>query len=243
MKIIIDGKTCEAKTGQFLKEVAKQNGIEIPSLCHHEALPGQACCRLCLVEIEGSDGRRLVVTSCMYPVKESITVYTASEKIIRLRRNVLALLKERAPKAEGALADYCREYKVTGGDSHISVTKEEKCILCGLCVKACDELGNFAIQTTMRGIDKVVLPPFNEPSTACIGCAACARVCPTDAIECVDDKDERTIWGKTFNLVKCASCEEPYATTDELKWVKSRLIDTELNLNYCPKCRKRLAIE
>ena len=242
MKIVIDGKTCEAEAGQFLKEVARQNGIEIPSLCHHSALPGQACCRLCIVEIEDSSGNRSVVVSCVYPVKESITVYTSSEKIRRLRRTTLALLKERVPGLEGNLEAYCREYDVPDHSLRFNVKKDEKCVLCGLCVKACEELGNSAIQTVMRGIQKLVSPPFNEPSSACIGCASCARVCPTDAIECSSDDGKRTIWGKTFTLVKCAACKEPYATEDELKWLKAKLLDTELNLNYCPKCRGRISI-
>ncbi|MCL2068042.1 MAG: 2Fe-2S iron-sulfur cluster-binding protein [Treponema sp.] len=243
MKIIIDGKTCEAEAGQFLREVARQNGIEIPSLCHHSALPGQACCRLCIVEVEDPGGARSVVVSCVYPVKESITVHTRSEKIIRLRRDILALLKERAPAFEGTLAEYCSEYGVSGCNLRFNVKKDEKCILCGLCVKACEEMGTSAIQTVMRGIHKLVSTPFNEPSSVCIGCASCARVCPADAIEWSNDGDKRAIWGKTFTLLKCASCREPYATEDELKWLKGRLIDTELNLEYCPKCRGRASLK
>jgi NADH dehydrogenase/NADH:ubiquinone oxidoreductase subunit G len=241
MKITIDGKTCEAGAGQYIMEIAGQNGIKIPSLCHHEALPGQACCRLCVVEIEDKSGRRSVVVSCVYPVKEAITVYTRSEKIIRLRRNILTLLKERAPEARGSLPEYCREYGVSD-EPIFDMAADEKCILYGLCVKACDELGNRAIQTTMRGTLKVVAPPFNEPPPACVGCSACARVCPANAISCTDDGDNRVIWGKTFALAKCSVCGKPYATTDELEWLKKKLLDTELNLSYCPQCRGRISV-
>ena len=242
MKIIIDGKTCEAETGQFLLDIARQNGIEIPSLCHHGALPGQACCRLCIVEIEASNGWRSVVVSCVYPVKENISVYTSSEKITRLRKSVLSLLKERSPEFQGPLADYCSEYGVSGQGLRFNVKKDEKCILCGLCVKACDEMGTFAIQTVMRGIQKQVSPPFDEPSSVCIGCTACARVCPTHAIEYTNDDEKRIIWNKTFSLVKCAGCGKPYATEEELQWLKDKLLDTELNLAYCPKCRGCISI-
>jgi len=241
MKIIIDGKTCEAEKGQYVKEIARQNGIEIPSLCHHSALSGQACCRLCIVEVEGSDKRRTVAVSCVFPVKENVTVHTKSEKIMRLRRNILTLLKERSPEVGGALADYCREYGVSGYGLRFNVKKDEKCVLCGLCVKACGELGNFAIQTAMRGIHKLVATPFSEPSSKCIGCAACARVCPTNAVGHSDEDGKRTIWGRTFALVRCAACGEPYATEDELEWLRKKLKSTELNQKYCPKCRGRIS--
>jgi len=256
MKVTIDGKVCTAKPGQFIMAVAAENGISIPNLCHHAALPGQACCRLCIVEVRESkdggaggtatpQGGGTVVVSCTYPVKEGLQVATQSERIRSLRRTVLALLKEEAPAAEGALKAYCDEYAVPDYGLHFNVDPAGKCILCGLCSKACEELGNCAIQTTMRGIDKVVAPPFNEPPEACIGCAACARVCPTGAIECVLDtagQGTRKIWGKTFELARCVACGKPYATTEELAWLKAKLLDTDLNLQYCPTCRPKASI-
>ncbi|MDR2736829.1 MAG: (2Fe-2S)-binding protein [Gracilibacteraceae bacterium] len=239
MNIVIDGKTCEARPGEFLWEIARRNGIDIPALCRHDALPGRGCCRLCIVEIETADGSRSVVVSCVYPVAETIVVYTKSEKIIRLRRVLLALLIERAPAAQGALPAYCREYGVTGCGGLFNTDKDEKCILCGQCTRACQELGTSAIQITRRGVDKIVAPPFDEPPQDCIGCAACARVCPTGSIECSNTQNQRTIWGKTFVLEKCAECGKPYATTEELKWLEPKVVDMEANLAYCPRCRGR----
>ena len=241
MNLTIDGRPFEAKPGQTILEVAEQNGIKIPTLCHHEALPAQACCRLCLVEV-GEAGGTSVVVSCTYPAKDGIQVATRSDRIVSLRRTVLALLKEQAPRAQGALAEYCDEYGVSDHGLSFNIDPMNKCILCGLCSKACEELGNSAIQTTMRGIDKVVAPPFNEPPQTCIGCASCARVCPTGAIECAEDADTRTIWKKTFTLLRCAKCGKPYATAEELEWLKARLVDADLNLEYCPGCRPRASI-
>ena len=247
MNIIIDGKICEAEPGEILLTTARRNGIDIPTLCHHDALPGRGGCRLCIVEVEEVAKDRSVVISCLYPVQEEIKVYTKSDKIIRLRRTLLALLREQALEAEGALSAYCEEYGVTGvgwslGREKGRSSKDKKCILCGLCISACEELGNSAIQVTLRGIDKVVAPPFDEPSQTCIGCAACARLCPTNAVECLDEGDQRTIWGKTFALAKCTACGEPFATVDELEWLKERLLDTELNLSFCPECRGKIRV-
>lgn len=240
MKIVIDGKTCEAQPGEFLWETARRNGIDIPTLCHHEALPNRGCCRLCIVEIENKNTSGCsVVVSCVYPVTESITVYTKSDKIIRLRRVLLSLLIEHSPEATGALPEYCLEYGVTGYGGLFNITKDEKCILCGRCVRACEVLGNASIQIAQRGVDKVIAPPFDEPPQDCMGCAACARVCPTGSIECSQDKDQLIIWGKTFTLAKCAACGTPYATTEELEWLKGRVISAEPNLEYCVRCRGR----
>ncbi|MCL1791369.1 MAG: 2Fe-2S iron-sulfur cluster-binding protein [Peptococcaceae bacterium] len=239
MNIVIDGKTCEARPGEYLWDTARRNGIDIPALCRHDALPGRGCCRLCIVENENAVGSRSVIVSCVFPVTEGLKIHTRSEKIIRFRRILLKLLIERAPQAEGVLLDYCREYGVAGNGELFNDNTNEKCILCNRCSRACQELGNSAIQVTQRGIDKIVASPFNEPSPDCIGCAACARVCPTGAIACTDTREQRTIWNKTFEMVKCAECGKPFATAEELEWMKPKILDFESNLAYCPRCRGR----
>jgi NADH dehydrogenase/NADH:ubiquinone oxidoreductase subunit G len=247
MYIVIDGSPYSAEPGETILSVAQRNGIEIPTLCHHEALWGQACCRLCLVEAEAGSESTIVV-SCTYPVTDKMQFHTHSEKVMRLRKNILSLLIEEAPEAEGKLKQYCEDYGVTGYGLRFTNQLDEKCILCGLCVQACEELGNCAIQTTMRGIDKIVAPPFDEPPEDCIGCAACSRVCPTGKIISEDSYDpqtkqyKRTIWQKHFELKSCAACNKPFATVDELQWLRSKLIDCELNLDYCPQCRKTASI-
>ena len=295
MRLIIDGLECTAGPGQTILQAAEQNGIAIPHLCYHPALPGQAACRLCVVEVwegeaaaapavAGGGGGRgtgagalgttasrtsqagalgttasrgnaspspenpgAIVVSCTYPAQEGQQVVTQSERIRGLRRTILSLLKEEAPLAEGVFIDYCAEYGVAGHGLEYSVNRYGKCILCGLCTKACEELGSCAIQNTMRGIDKLVAPPFNEPPADCIGCAACARVCPTGSIRCTEGRDDqgravRKIWGKTFELVRCASCGQPFATREQLDWLGSRLLEADLHHQYCPACRPRASL-
>ncbi len=82
----------------------------------------------------------------------------------------------------------------------------EKCILCGLCVQACDSLGTGAISTVDRGCEKRVDTPYSDPSLDCVGCLSCANVCPTGAIAYTQTDSERTIWNRTFKLVRCPSC-------------------------------------
>jgi len=174
----------------------------------------------------------------VYPVEKEITVFTRSENIIKLRKSILALLKARAPNAEGALPAYYQEYGVSNERFHSCTSRKNKCILCGLCTRACEELGNSSIQTVLRGTSKTVSTAFDEPSLNCIGCAACASVCPVNAIELSDEHNSRTIWGKTFSLIACTNCGKPFATHEELEWLKGRIMDAELNLSYCPTCRR-----
>jgi len=243
MRLFIDDKPCEAAPGQHVLEVARLHGIEIPTLCYHEALPDQACCRLCIVDVVTGAEKHAAVVSCTYPASEGLQVYTQTEQIRGLRRTILALLKEEAPVAEGRLKELCEEYEVPDYSLRFNVDADEKCILCGLCTKACEELGSFAIQGTQRGIDKEVSPPFGEPAETCIGCASCSRVCPTGAIECTEEGETRTIWGKTFTLLRCASCGALYATPEELDWLKVKLQDVEFNKEYCPACRGRIVAQ
>ena len=242
MKVYLNDQGFDAEPEQTILDVAQRHGVEIPHLCHHEALSGRACCRLCLVEVGDLPGQRNVVVACTYPAEEDLQVYTATEQIVELRRLILALLREQAPAAEGELLRYCEEYGVTGFGQRFSVDPTERCILCGLCTRACQLLGNSAIAAARRGVDKVVSTAFGEPSEDCIGCAACARVCPTQAIDCIEADGQRTIWQKDFELVRCTACGKPYATAEELAWLKAKLVAAEMNLQYCPSCRGKASI-
>ena len=89
MTITINGKPCACERGEFLLQVARRNGFEIPTLCHHEAIAGQGCCRLCIAEVvERGKGR--IVVSCVFPVERECEVYTDSDKVRRERGMVLS---------------------------------------------------------------------------------------------------------------------------------------------------------
>ena len=219
LTIEINGKPCECEPGEFLLEVARRNKFLIPSLCHHDGLPGRGCCRVCVVEAEAR-GRRDIVTSCVYPIERECKIYTDSERVKRLRKMTLALLRASAPESD-RIARLCRMYGVPPYE-RFQTKPDEKCVLCGLCAKACENLGTGAISTVNRGMDKAVSTPYGEPSAVCVGCGSCASVCPTGAIKYEENVLEggftaRKIWGKTFKLISCERCGRIVGTPEELR--------------------------
>jgi len=237
MQIIIDGIKCEANPGEYILDIARRNGIEIPTLCHSDALPGQGVCRLCIVEVI-DEGRSRIVTSCIYPVTKEIEVKTRTEKIIKMRKNIIMLLAARTPQNK-LINRLMEEYDIPP-ITRFKVDSDEECILCGLCVRACDEIGISAISTVDRGITKKISTSFDEPSKVCIGCAACAYVCPTGAIKVSESGNQRTIWGKSFELLRCSSCGEYFITREHYEYVRKRL-DNSFDEILCDKCKKKTA--
>ena len=233
MTITIDGKICSCEKGEKLLAVARRNRIPIPTLCHHESLPGQASCRVCIVEVV-QQGRSTVTSACVYPVEEGIQVYTNSDRIRRERGMILALLHKRAPDSR-LIADMCRIYGAPELN-RVSVSLPGKCILCGLCVRACAELSVGAIATVNRGVTKEIATPYHEESAVCVGCGSCASVCPTEAIPLTQTEDTRTIWGKTFQLVRCRRCGAVLGTREELELAARRSGQEPETL--CERCRK-----
>ncbi|MCD6202887.1 MAG: (2Fe-2S)-binding protein, partial [Methanophagales archaeon] len=180
MKITIDGKEVDAEPGQTILEVARINGIHIPTLCYHPALKPFGACRLCSVEIE-RHGRKRVVTACNYPVEDGLEVRTNSPEIIEIRKMLIELLLARCPE-EKRIQELAREYGVAEPRSRFTL-ENEHCILCGLCARVCEELvGVSAINFISRGVERKVGTPYEELSDDCIGCGSCALVCPTEAI-------------------------------------------------------------
>jgi bidirectional [NiFe] hydrogenase diaphorase subunit len=240
MKIIIDGKECDAKYGEYILEIAKRNDIYIPTLCHSEALPGLGTCRLCIVEIL-EKGRSKIVSSCLFPVTSEIEVLTRSEKIIKMRKTIVMLLAARAPENE-VINKLRIEYGVPL-ITRLEQNSKENCILCGLCVKACEAVGNSAICTTERGISKRVSTPYDEESELCIGCGACAFVCPTKGIKLDETKEEKTMaMGNEIINAKCENCGSYFAPLKQFEFAqKKSQIKHEKVL--CVKCRKKLQSE
>ena len=176
----INDQEVEAQEGWTVLETAKQYGIHIPTLCYHEAVTNSGACRLCVVEIREGDWSKIVI-SCMYPVKTGLTVLTDSERVRNVRRWILEMLLAECP-ASAEIKKLAAEYGVT--ETRFAVKNpEEECMICGLCVKVCQEVvGVSAITTIGRGVHKKIGAPYGKPSELCVACGSCVSVCPTGAM-------------------------------------------------------------
>lgn len=201
--MIIDGVQCPFSNERNVLEVARNNGIDIPSLCYCENLSIYGGCRLCMVENE----KGAIDAACVMRPRDGMTVYTHSRKVLESRKTTLQLLmsSHRAEcltcdkSGKCKLQEYCNRYGVDEtrfeentysrlpvDDSSKSIVRDpSKCILCGLCVRMCSEVQNIgAIDFAKRGKKVFVSPGFGKSmsETACVGCGQCAAVCPTGAI-------------------------------------------------------------
>ena len=198
----------------MLLGVLRREKIDIPALCHHEAVEPYGGCRLCTVEITKPewDGWKNKVTSCLYPVADGLIIQTHSPQVIELRKTILDLYLARCPEAK-LIQDLAAEYGVTQ-TSYQTVPEPNDCILCGICTRICDTMGFNAISTVNRGHGKEIAPPLNEPPESCVGCLACALNCPTHYIKCKDVGGTSEIWGKKFELIRCEQTGQPTITRE-----------------------------
>lgn len=183
----IDGKQVKARSGATVLEAAREADIDIPTLCVHERLVPYGACRVCSVEVE-SGGKVKVVASCGYPAEDGLVVRTRSPRIDKIRKLLLELVAPQATfqgEVSGELRKLADEY---GADIHrfderLQV-ESKRCILCGLCVRYCDEvLAVPAIGFVGRGIDRrVVFFPEKAARVFAGGMEWAVEVCPTGKI-------------------------------------------------------------
>ena len=203
VKIEVNGKSIEAKKGEMLLTALRRAGIKVPTLCHMENLPPSGACRVCVVDVEG---QRNLVPSCVYPVADGMKVQTHSARAIRARKTIIELLLVNHPDdclycvRNGrcqlqAMAEELgvreRRYSGTKSDWKIDssspsiVRDPSKCILCGKCVRVCEEIqGVAAIDFIGRGSKATVGTAFHQGLnvSSCINCGQCILVCPTGAL-------------------------------------------------------------
>jgi bidirectional [NiFe] hydrogenase diaphorase subunit len=186
----IDGQEVKARKEMTILESAREAGIEIPTLCYQEQLKPYGACRICSVEIERK-GRVQIVAACGYPVEQGLAVRTRSPRIDRIRKVIIELVALTAMvdgEVAGRIKKIAKEY---GADIHRFEsrfrTQPTRCILCGQCVRYCDEvMGEHAIGFVGRGIDRRTAF-FPEKARACLTCQACFNLCPTGKIPAETD--------------------------------------------------------
>jgi NADH-quinone oxidoreductase subunit G/NADP-reducing hydrogenase subunit HndD len=201
--IEVNGKTIEAKPGEMLLETLRRHGIHVPTLCHLKDLAPSGACRMCVVEVEG---RPALAPSCALPVTPGLKIRTHSPRATEARRMIVELLLANHPDEclycnrnnncdlqrlaadlgvrQRIYAGVKNNYKIDASSPSI-VRDPTKCILCGKCVRVCEEVQSVAaIDFTRRGSQTIVGTAFNEGLnvSSCINCGQCVVVCPTGAL-------------------------------------------------------------
>ncbi|MFO8012370.1 MAG: 2Fe-2S iron-sulfur cluster-binding protein [Phycisphaerae bacterium] len=236
---IIDGQELEVERDTWALDACRRLGKEIPTLCHHPALEPYGACRLCVVEVRKGNREPWLATSCDLPIREGLDIRTDTEAVHKARRTAMELLLAEAPDAP-ALRDMAERLGVR--ESRFAPRQpDNRCILCGLCVRACrDLIGVSAIGFSGRGPDRRIGSPFDVQTDACIGCLACVAVCPTDAIRVTDRDGVRVM--ETFHtelaMVPCESCGRPAMPGKMLDYLRERLPEGVPCPALCPSCRQ-----
>lgn len=204
-EITVNNRVIDAEEGETILSALTRVGIRVPTLCHLPDLPPVGACRICIVEVEGAEGDGLV-PSCSYPVAEGMRIFTNSRKVINARRTLLELLLSNHPddclycqkSRDCRLRTLAEEYGVrerTPGKRFREKLRDltgacvvrdaSKCILCGKCVRVCEEVQKVsAIGFVGRAGRTVVAPAFHQSMnvSSCVGCGQCTLVCPTGAL-------------------------------------------------------------
>ena len=203
MKLTVNGKPVEAQAGETLLTVLRREGVHVPTLCHMEGMLPSGACRICVVEVEGQAN---LIPSCSFPAAEGMKILSNSPRVINARRTVVELLLGSHPDdclycAKQPTCDLnrlSRDYGVTSRRFPVTRKKKpldisspsisrdpDKCILCGKCVRVCEEVQSVAcIDFVKRGSDSFIGCAFDSSLnvSSCINCGQCINVCPTGAL-------------------------------------------------------------
>jgi len=196
INMTLNGLDISVEEGTTLLEAAQFYGFPIPTLCYNEGLSPYGACRLCVVEI-GEGSRAKLVSSCTYPAEEGLKVRTASERVLRARKMVIELLLASCPQSK-IIQDLASAHGVR---QQRFKQEYEDCIMCGLCVRMCEEqMMAKAIGFRGRGETRSIGTPFDITSEECRQCGACMYICPACQLRCTYNEPEKAICGGCANL-------------------------------------------
>jgi len=212
----VNDRIIQARKGETILNTLRNNGIHVPTLCSMSGFSPTGACRICVVEVEGQDK---LIPSCSYPVEEWMKIKTHSPRVLKARKTIVELLLSNHP--DDCL--YCersgncelqrlaedlniRERRIPGKKSTYKIDKSSqsiikdpsKCILCGRCVRVCEEYQ--AVSTfdfTYRGSELIISTALNKPLnfSNCINCGQCVMVCPTGSLT------EKVQFGEIENIL------------------------------------------
>lgn len=201
--IEVNNRIIEVRKGETILSALYRNGIKVPTLCNMKDLSPTGACRICVVEVEGKEN---LVTSCSHPVEESMKIKTHSPRVVKARRTLVELLLSNHPddclycERNGSceLQDLAvdlniRERRISGKKSRHKldlsspsiVRDPAKCILCGRCVRVCDEIQNVStLEFLNRGSKTLIGTAMARDLnfSSCVNCGRCVMVCPTGAL-------------------------------------------------------------
>ncbi|MFO7635371.1 MAG: 2Fe-2S iron-sulfur cluster-binding protein [Caldilinea sp.] len=197
--LTIDGRPITVPDATTILQAAGELGIDIPTICYHEACTANAICRMCVVEVEK---QRLLQPACVAQVREGMVVHTRNERVERSRRTILEMLDSAvdlsdAPEIQAQMTEYHADHNrfpdaerrtpPVIDDNPMFIRDYAKCVLCWRCVQVCaeDAQYTFALSFDGRGFETQIGTFFDlpMPETTCVFCGQCVGVCPTGALK------------------------------------------------------------
>jgi len=220
--VTIDGKRIETTFGKTILEVARENGIYIPTMCYLTKVEPIASCRMCMVEVEGVDG---MILSCQEKAVDGAVITTNTKELESERQNIMKLYDVNHPlecgvcdkSGECDLQNKTLEFNVdeqtfSAKDMHRPVEHwgfidydPSLCIMCEKCVRVCNEIiGSEQLQIKVGGYKSTIVN--TKPDDDCIECGECMAVCPVGALTSRDFKYSANAWELHKTPSACAFC-------------------------------------